>query len=902
MDELISEFAQGVTVVTPDQALARHVTARYNMRLQASGARAWESPDIVSWSGWISRNWQSQCESGGVNPDMPLLLSDAQELALWEQVIEASATVREEDQLLPVSTTARAARDAWHTLHGWCRTLRHCRQPLSEDEAAFVAWATAFQGRCRRSGWIDKAQATQRLIGQANGSPPPPVPAEVILLGFNELTPQQHALVQRYRDAGVKCTPRAPQVGCSSAVRIAARNTDEEFQLAARWACELLRYGHAGPVGVVVREIEMSRARIEQSFHQMLEPYPGTDQLSGPAFNLSVGQPLTAAPVIAAALRLLQLAAAPTPLATIGSVLRSPFITGWDSELGRRALLDERLRRDGGHRLYLDALRYWAGGGGRAGQVPWICPQLVDALERAATLLPERHSTRHCGGWARFFCDWLNAFGWPGERALERAEAEALSAWHSLLSEFVGIELVAGSSTLPSALRRLTNMASQRRVRSTELTAPVQIVRMSEATGLTFSHLWITGMSDKDWPAAPRPTPFLPLSLQRSSDMPHCNAAWELRTAQALTKCLLACGVEIVVSSPATHEELSVGPSHLVSDVPEVAVESLKLSQPPPTMRWMQAHRPTLVELIDDVGPPCSAGAVPGGVGIFRDQAACAFRAFARHRLGAEELTFPGPGLDAAARGKLLHSALEKVWRALGSQKALIGLDDTERVRLVDKQVSQALRVLIEDDRSRFARRFIDLERRRLTALILEWFQHDLDRPVFQVEESELDTLANIAGLPVRIRPDRVDRLSDGKRLVIDYKTGRADIGDWFGERPQDPQLPVYLLGLGSDITAVAYGQVRKGEVGLHGLAEAADVAPGVTPVSRSRLGRSVDGWSALVGEWRGVIQRLAIDYLAGRAQVDPKSTSVCRNCHIRPLCRVSETHSVTTHRDVSDA
>ena len=38
-----------------------------------------------------------------------------------------------------------------------------------------------------------------------------------------------------------------------------------------------------------------------------------------------------------------------------------------------------------------------------------------------------------------------------------------------------------------------------------------------------------------------------------------------------------------------------------------------------------------------------------------------------------------------------------------------------------------------------------------------------------------------------------MDRLADGARVLIDYKTGVAT-ADWRGERPDNPQLPIYAL------------------------------------------------------------------------------------------------------------
>jgi len=52
---------------------------------------------------------------------------------------------------------------------------------------------------------------------------------------------------------------------------------------------------------------------------------------------------------------------------------------------------------------------------------------------------------------------------------------------------------------------------------------------------------------------------------------------------------------------------------------------------------------------------------------MVKDQAACPFRAFAAHRLGAEGLQFPHTGLDALERGTLVHRVLARAAMALAS-------------------------------------------------------------------------------------------------------------------------------------------------------------------------------------------------------------------------------------------
>ena len=136
------------------------------------------------------------------------------------------------------------------------------------------------------------------------------------------------------------------------------------------------------------------------------------------------------------------------------------------------------------------------------------------------------------------------------------------------------------------------------------------------------------------------------------------------------------------------------------------------------------------------------------------------------------------------------------------------------------------------------------------------------------------------------MRVDRVDQLADGSRLVIDYKSGRNSLSQWLGQRPAQPQLPLY--GLAEDVSALAFAEVRPRDGRFLGLGQVqgikgvqSDIAKGVSRYS------SCEDWASLLAEWQQNLARLAADFLAGEAAVDPLSTA-CNFCGLDPLCRVA--------------
>ena len=65
-------------------------------------------------------------------------------------------------------------------------------------------------------------------------------------------------------------------------------------------------------------------------------------------------------------------------------------------------------------------------------------------------------------------------------------------------------------------------------------------------------------------------------------------------------------------------------------------------------------------------------------------QSRCPFRAQAQIRLGAEDMPTVSIGVEPIDRGIILHRVLEEVWGSLGSQAALIALDEQILAALED--------------------------------------------------------------------------------------------------------------------------------------------------------------------------------------------------------------------------
>ncbi|HEX5092625.1 MAG TPA: hypothetical protein VFV84_08055, partial [Burkholderiales bacterium] len=354
--ELFARLAEGhaarVAVVTPNVRLARELARAFDAGQVAKGLKVWETADILPLTAFLERLYEDALYSD-LAARLPLLLTAAQERALWEAAIRAS---RWGEALLAVPQAAGDAVRAWQLAHAWRLDGALGAFPGNEDAQAFAEWAKEVARRTAAEDHTDRARLAD-VVAPLLPEAALRKPALLVAYAFDVVTPQEQDFFDACAKAGIEVASCAPVKKQADAHRRAFPGAKEELETAARWARERLEAG-ASRIGVVVPKLGERRREVVRVFSRVLRPdynLPGREARALP-FNVSLGAPLSDYPLVNAAMAVLEIASGEVTFEQASRLIRSPFIAGADAEMASRALLDAALRRDAPAKLGLGKL------------------------------------------------------------------------------------------------------------------------------------------------------------------------------------------------------------------------------------------------------------------------------------------------------------------------------------------------------------------------------------------------------------------------------------------------------------------------------------------------------------------------------------------------------------------
>jgi ATP-dependent helicase/nuclease subunit B len=870
---LFQTLQPNTLLLTANKRLASWVTNQYD-ELQSPQTK--KDFKILPFVDWIQLCWQNYQMKNSISSS--ILLNQHQEHALWQSIIREHSN----NELIQISATANAAQQAWQLLKQWGISLDDSRLKETFNSRNFLKWARIFTNLCQEKKWIDNASLLENVYDQFNNNKIE-IPANITLIGFLEFTPAMQQLIKTLTSHGCKITRHEINHKNSKAKCFASTTTETEIYTMARWAKYLVEHEHNVSIGCVIPELNECRTDAERIFTEVFKP-------KSQSYNISSGQSFSNEPAIYTALKILHLSKFKSSTYEIGHLLRSPFLGYAEKEFTQRAILDAKIRQTGNIKFTLSQLVQ------TINSIKTYCPQLLEQFKTLQKITSQQKQSN--AEWINVFSEQLKSMGWPGERKLNSNEYQTIKRWGTLLQEFASLDLVQKPTTYSQALRSLQHLATQTSYQpQTSINAPVQVLGMLEATGLSFTHIWVMGLDNHRWPPPANPNLLLPSLLQHQLQMPHSSAEREYHFTKIITKQFLKTASNIIFSHPSQKDDHSLQPSSLINNFSKIIQEELPLA-PLKTFMEQKITPQNLEENIDSQAPPTqNQEMIFGGANILKQQAACPFRAFATFRLHAHELNEPTEGINSLERGLILHKVLELLWQQIKSQNKLMQLTEIELKQLIDKDIARAIKATTTN--KHISPALEKLEKKCLANIVMEWLTIEKSRKEFEVIALEQKYKTQIGALSFDVRIDRIDQLENGGYALIDYKSGKTNISSWFSDRPEEPQLPIYAIAATKNISAISFAQINPNEMKFKSVCVSENLLPKSKTLAEIKVDGAETNWEKQFNRWKETLEKLAKDFCCGDARVDPKNLAeTCKHCKLQALCRkIENSYSHTSNK-----
>jgi len=666
------------------------------------------------------------------------------------------------------------------------------------------------------------------------------------LYGFKTLTPEQSLLFDNIGHQVLS----ADQPNTHAISQTFSTTYDEVFH-AATWAKDLHAAHPEKHIVIVSPQLNSEHYQIKSIFDQVFD-----DALVGTgkkAYNISLGFPLTDYPLIKYLLLVLKLSQQLQndyiDAQIFNAVITSPYIRYAQTERSNRALLVNQVLSWSQTHFKLNQLSL------HLASTP-LLKTCIEAISAQTANGQQKHDQ-----WLLSFNAHLQTWGFATDRTLSSVEYQLFNKYQQTSLGLNQLTQITEEVHASQAIVDLQTWLSQVIFQAQSAKTPIQILGSLEAEGLYFDEAWVLGMTDKFLPAALNSPRFIPNDIATQHRIPHSNFELIAKDAKDTLNNLINLSSQVTYSYAKTHFESEQQGSPLLTFDDEIQ-----------TPRYQ--FEPATLETIDDKQvTPLIDKQVSGGVGILKDQMACAFKGFS-HRLNVKKFDAPHVGLSRTEQGDVIHKVLEAIYQQVQSSADLIAYHEDALDTLINSAIQNELK--------RYGRSgFVQIEHSRLRQLIHKFIATEKQRNAFSVIATEKTIEADIAGLRFTTRLDRVDEMENGDRIIFDYKTGNLPSNPWCGNPIKEPQLPIYASTNSAD--GIAFIKPASDKISITGLAKDKDSLP-----KKTTQQKSCTDWDEQLKLWQQQLDQTSLDYQQGKAAVLP-TKNACTYCEYDSLCRIAK-------------
>ncbi len=873
-------MAENPLILTASNRLARWLMLDYDDRQKQN--KVWETSQILTLSAWLKQVWLNTW------PEKHLF-SKLQSESLWEKIINSDSNSTKLS-LLHRKAAASQAYQAYTLVHEYGLPTAQSDYQETLETISFYKWMQIYQNQLLQWNALDAVDIINQ-VSELIDAGRIELPHSITFEGFEIKSPQLQLLLDAMERNGVKTKiDFSKRLDFSDKTSFSNENTrtsvqkfddkNQEAITCARWIRKLSQPGKR--FGVIVPELENYRSLLQREFAAELSPasiFPG--KKSELPFNVSQGYPLNQTTPINLIFQILEIPTCNVPAEIFYSIIRTSI---FHSDKIAALTLEKTLRNKRLVTINLNKLETQFNFENSSELYKFIVAWKYWILTKQFDL-PSHWSTK--------IYLLLQEMNWPekNEEKITQKENQIFEAWKNCLDQLASLNHIVGKINRLTAVDKLFSIAQNFLFPEKNRDHLIQVIQLSECPGMKFDHTWVMGCHSESLPPSPEPNSLIPSVFRKKFNLPRSNAKWELGNTEQHLSAVLNSSKDIVFSYPSQEKDNIQEPSPLLKHFPQE--NSFVLPSARYKDQICNATKPEpfketpALPFTDNEKYRFKEGKKSGGATLLKHQADCPFRAFVQFRLHAQKSEIPDTDFDPLIRGNLLHLILELFWKKTRTRKQLEKLYQSNQLEIeVQKCVEEATTVTCRSlpDQPEF----LKMEKIRNQSLALEWLiNFELARNDFTVLKPEKSETAKINGLTLNLKIDRIDETLDKKYVLIDYKTGEANPGDWFKERIIAPQLPLYSTLLSPSV--VAFGKIKKGQIEFKGVKDSSIDFSGFKSTNYTKETK-VSEWNDLLELWKNKIELLANEFLSGRAVIEPTlNQETCKNCDLGSLCRIKE-------------
>ena len=787
-----------------------------------------------------------------------LLIDSFKEELIWQEVIKSNSS-----SLINLSHTSSLASSARHIIKLYNLNISDLRKnTLNPNINRFTYWLELFDEYLKKRNWITYDDIFPNLLSSGSLSS-----TELKnLIFFNSLQDNSLLLLKsQLKEIDKFNLIQLQPISKSKAFKVAFDKSSDEIDIAISWAVERIRNNKKLSIAIVIPDF-MNNFQLKQIVSDSINKNIKSQNEIDLSYLSDLGVvSISNNQIIMTAFKTLEMFINSSDFSFFSRWLRSPYIDCPFIDINKRSLLEIELR----DRLFtqinfIDSFQ-------KAGLKEYIQTKNSDFslfLSKAINYylsLPKKQTPTN---WAKCWLKLLGMMGWL--HTINNSEREVVLLWEESIKNFSDLSLIVGEVSFKKGLSIFSSILNNKNYINSPSDKSIYIIDSIEEVSAGHDLIWITGLNNHCWPRQSSPNPLIPNSLQVELNLPSASPNISLEYSKKLMKRIESSAKEVVYSSSRIFLDIIGRPSPLLDNYPVLKLPNHFISGN------SNRQNKKLIEQIYDKPPRFKKNKISHAISVLNYQSKFPLIAFLIGQLSCQLISPITKGISPSIRGIIVHRALELLYSDLDvSNKSFFSKDH------IDKSIQKSLNESFGMAKDKL-KVLYDLEKKRLELIISSLLLDEFHREKFKIYSTEKLNTIELFGINISCRSDRVDILDNKGLVVIDYKTGSlSNTNDWFKDRVENIQLPLYALIYKDNISGVLNINLNPSNNKYSGVLREDIKFPGIDKKF------SKEQWGGVLSSWEDNISLLIKEFVSGDARVLSNKNELVNNYYL-PVVRVN--------------